>query len=265
MTMTSLRGISVKGWRKLSSWTLLGTLGCIAISVAFNFTYFSAVAPDALIEGVASAVVIPIILAGPLFFYLTLKLRELAVANHRLQELASTDALTACLNRGAFTTLVDGHLDRLPGMGGDRQGALLVIDADHFKSINDRYGHHCGDDALRAIADAIRSSVRKGDLIGRLGGEEFGVFLPDGAPEGASLVAERIRRAVGNAEFNPDGDPQRLSISVGGASFDRRVTFSDLFRIADEQLYSAKRSGRDRVELTFMPGMASSHLSIAVH
>ena len=81
---------------------------------------------------------------------------------------ASTDALTACLNRGAFTTLVDGHLERLPGMGGARQGALLVIDADHFKSINDRYGHHCGDDALRAIADAIRSSVRKGDLIRRL-------------------------------------------------------------------------------------------------
>ena len=247
MTMTSLRGISAKGWRKLSSWTLLGTLGCIAISVAFNFTYFSAVAPDALIEGVASAVVIPIILAGPLFFYLTLKLRELAVANHRLQELASTDALTACLNRGAFTTLVDGHLDRLPGMGGDRQGALLVIDADHFKSINDRYGHHCGDDALRAIADAIRSSVRKGDLIGRLGGEEFGVFLKGASPQVAALVAERIRRAIEKTPFMPDGSTYPLSVSVGVAVYDRPISFSDLFRIADRRLYGAKQSGRNRV------------------
>ena len=226
MTMTSLRGISVKGWRKLSSWTLLGTLGCIAISVAFNFTYFSAVAPDALIEGVASAVVIPIILAGPLFFYLTLKLRELAVANHRLQELASTDALTACLNRGAFTTLVDGHLDRLPGMGGDRQGALLVIDADHFKSINDRYGHHCGDYALRAIADAIRSSVRKGDLIGRLGGEEFGVFLPDVAPEGP--VDQRRRRVVRPARHVQRPFPDRRRAALFGQKIRPRPRRADL-------------------------------------
>ena len=245
MTMTSLRGISAKGWRKLSSWTLLGTLGCIAISVAFNFTYFSAVAPDAVIEGVASAVVIPIILAGPLFFYLTLKLRELAVANHRLQELASTDALTACLNRGAFTTLVDGHLDRLPGMGGDRQGALLVIDADHFKSINDRYGHHCGDDALRAIADAIRSSVRKGDLIGRLGGEEFAIVLPHANIGQALGICDRIRQAASGSNIAFGGETIQVTASIGLASWTGGSSPFVALKQADTALYTAKRDGRD--------------------
>lgn len=251
--MSGVSEISTRGWLQLARWTVFGTLGCIAISIGFNYVYFLDESRELLTKALVSAAIIPVILAGPLFFYLTLKLRELAIANHRLRELASTDSLTGCLNRGAFTSVIDSFL-KLRGVGKPPVGALLVIDADHFKSINDRFGHHRGDEALNLIASAIRASLHKGDWLGRLGGEEFGVFLPGADLAHASLVAERIRQTVNTIDFVANGERRDLSVSVGGAAFARRMTFSDLFRIADERLYAAKNTGRDRVEMTFIPG-----------
>jgi diguanylate cyclase len=251
--VNGVSGISMRGWLKLTQWTVFGTLGCIVISVTFNYLYFLNESPALMTKGLVSAAIIPVILAGPLFFYLTLKLRELAIANHRLRELASTDSLTGCLNRGAFTRILD---DFLHGRGAAETptGALLVIDADHFKSINDRFGHHSGDEALKVIATAIRASLRRDDRLGRLGGEEFGVFLPGADLAQASLVAERIRKMVNAVDFVAAGEPCDLSVSVGGAAFARRMSFGELFRIADERLYTAKKTGRDRVEMTYVPG-----------
>ena len=248
--MRAVSGISRRSWLKLTRWTVFGTLGCIAISIAFNCVYFWNEPSNVFAKSLISAAAIPIILAGPLFFYLTLKLRELAIANHRLTHLASIDSLTGCLNRGAFTRLIDGFLEG--GSSHLPSGALLVIDADHFKSINDRFGHHCGDAVLNLMADAIRVSLRKGDWLGRLGGEEFGVFLPDTDLAEASRVAERIRRRIHALGFTADGVQHELSVSIGGAAFDRQTTFADLFRIADERLYVAKKAGRDRIEMTRM-------------
>ena len=251
-----MTGISLRGRLKLAKWTVFGTLGCIAIAVAFNFAFFTAYAPQSRTIGVISAMIIPVLLAGPLFFFLTLKLRELAIANHKLRVLASTDGLTACLNRTAFTALVDIHLTNRTAA---TQGTMLVIDADHFKSINDRFGHFRGDEALKQIADVIRSELRKGDAVGRLGGEEFGVFLPGASAVDATAVAERIRLGVRAAGFQHDGQAQPLSISIGGASFSTAMPYRDLFRIADEQLYLAKSTGRDRVEMvTIGPDGAAS-------
>jgi diguanylate cyclase len=262
--VNGLSKISARGWLKLAQWTVFGTLGCIVISVAFNYVYFFNESPALLTKGLISAAIIPVILAGPLFFYLTLKLRELAIANHRLWELASTDGLTGCLNRGAFTRVVDNFLE-LRGIGNPPAGALLVIDADHFKSINDRLGHDRGDQALKLIAAAIGASLRKGDWLGRLGGEEFGVFLPGASLVEAAQVAERVRKSVNAVDFTADDERQELSVSVGGAAFAQRMTFADLFRIADERLYAAKNTGRDRVEITYVPAagfVAGSPLTI---
>ena len=247
---TDLRKISVRSWIKLARWTVLGTLGCMVVSLAFNYVAFADFPYDARRQGLVSAAIIPIILAGPLFFYLTRKLRELKIVNHKLNVLASTDSLTACLNRGAFSSQVDERLLRAGGRKPDGAGALLVIDADHFKAINDRFGHGQGDEALRIIARAIRTSVRSGDLVGRLGGEEFGVFLPGANEANAADVAERIRRAIADAVFLPNGARHPLSVSVGGAVYDARIDFSDLFRIADQRLYEAKEAGRNRVQLS---------------
>lgn len=250
--LSAVSGISTRSWVRLARWTVFGTLGCIVISVGFNYIFFRNELPDVFIKAIISASIIPVILAGPLFFYLTLKLRELAIANHRLSDLASTDSLTGCLNRGAFTRSIDNFLEISSG-GGPPAGALLVIDADHFKSINDRFGHHFGDEALQLMADAIRGLLRKDDWLGRLGGEEFGVFLHGADLAEASLVAERIRSMINTLDFTVNGECRELSVSIGGAAFVGRMTFSDLFRIADERLYAAKNTGRDRVEMTWVP------------
>ena len=246
--------MSQRGMIKLAGWTFFGTLGCLAISLAYNWYSFRDFDDAALRQGLISATVLPIILAGPLFFYLTKKLRELAIANHKLAILAATDSLTACLNRGAFSARVDGWLTGMLEPDAPETGALLVIDADHFKKINDRHGHGQGDEALKIIANAIQSSVRSGDFVGRLGGEEFGVFLPGATPESAREVAERVRCSVGSTEFRPNGQSARLSVSVGCATFAKPIGFSELFRVADERLYRAKNEGRNRVISTHVAG-----------
>ena len=124
---------------------------------------------------------------------------ELAETHRRLAEKASRDPMTGFLNRESFFAVLDGSRRK-----SDR-GALLLIDADHFKRINDGFGHLVGDEALLAIAAAIGRGIRGGDTIGRIGGEEFAAFLP-GADDGdAARVAERIRREVEAIRFLPAG------------------------------------------------------------
>jgi diguanylate cyclase (GGDEF)-like protein len=122
-----------------------------------------------------------------------------------------------------------------------------MIDADNFKTINDLFGHEAGDEALRIIARSIRAVLRTDDLLGRVGGEEFAVFLPGADRRATEIIAERIRRSVNLAAFAPDGRHRRLSVSIGGAVFEGATGFAELLRIADHRLYDAKRTGRNRV------------------
>lgn len=261
--IATLRNMTPRGRKKLFLWSTLGPLGCIIPATAVNLGLFASLGDEALRRAVISAVVNPIILAGPLFFYLSLKLRELAVVNYKLAEAAATDFLTGCLNRGSFSTQVEQCLSET-AEGSEPRGALLVIDADHFKKINDTYGHHEGDVALKTIANAIRTTVRRDDLVGRLGGEEFGVYLPNANEEVAKIVAERIRSTICALSFMPQGKPCPLTVSVGCATFARRTDFSELFRLADERLYQAKEAGRNRVQYAFINQMAPAGV-VALH
>jgi len=239
---TSLNAVT--GWTSVARWTFFGTLGCVLVSVAFNATVFKDLSDTAFWRSIMSATILPMALGLPLFFYMSMRLRGLAISNLRLGLVARTDSLTSCLNRGAFTSKVTtqlGHTDP------PAAGALLMIDADNFKAINDLFGHDAGDEALTIIARSIRSALRAGELVGRMGGEEFGVYLPEVDLRRAELVAERIRRSVNMAVFAPDGRPRLLSVSIGGAVFEAPSSFSELFHIADQRLYSAKESGRNRV------------------
>lgn len=193
--------------------------------------------------GSVASMVLPIVLGGPAMFYMQLRSAQLAEANRKLEALAATDWLTDCLNRRAFTTRVDAAL----GSGRNEGNALLVIDADHFKTINDRFGHHRGDEVLQLIAEAIRASVRDGDLVGRLGGEEFGVFMHGANDIIAMHVGERIRKSINALFVRSEDIAQRLSVSIGGATFEGTIGFAELFRVADMRLYEAKRQGRNRV------------------
>lgn len=235
----------------------LGTLCCIVL--AFTIDSYS-VAEERWRIGPTpwNNVIIPLLIAPPFFLYLLSKVRQLAIAHASLTVIATTDSLTSCLTRAAFSTMVEAYLDRLVEKQGFREGALLVVDVDNFKAVNDGFGHDVGDDALRLIVTTMKSALRDVDLLGRMGGEEFSVFLPGLPPHKVKHVAERLRSAVDEANFRPNGGSYDLSISVGGVTFGSPATFSELYKSADRRLYEAKQNGRNRVELGHIAAAAAA-------
>ena len=188
--------------------------------------------------------------AIPIQLYVISRVAKLHSDNAILYGRATRDGLTRVLNKTAFQSEVQDELRSL----GRRQGdgiafTLLIIDADHFKKINDRLGHPVGDQALMAIAAALRRSLRKDDIIGRIGGEEFGVLLRNAGYEEAKIVAERLRVAIHAISVGPRSQPTRLSASLGGVSFRQPLPYEVLYRAADTNLYKAKKGGRNRVDL----------------
>lgn len=227
--------------------SIVGALSCALIALVVDSFNFAEMSPDQVARAIVVNVALPCLLAGPLLFLLMSKIRQLAIAQQELAVLASTDSLTAVLNRGAFTMMVEAYLEQSQAHVRLRSGALLVIDADHFKTINDQFGHQLGDEALKRIADTIKVTLRGADIVGRVGGEEFGVFLPGATPDEANVVAERIRIAVGNVQLPPPASAKEVTVSIGGVTFDGAPTYDQLFSLADERLYGAKASGRNRI------------------
>lgn len=189
----------------------------------------------------------PLVMATPIVAYLLELLRRLARAKGEIEELARRDGLTGLLNRRAFFELAQATLERARDQPGPL--TLLVLDADHFKLINDGHGHAAGDEALKLIAATLLGATRQYDLVGRIGGEEFAVLLRGAAPDEASLVAERIVSAVRLADFRRAGRPVPLSVSVGIAMLEPGLDLDGLFARADAALYAAKRAGRGRSRL----------------
>ena len=162
-------------------------------------------------------------------------------------EMATTDPLTGLYNQRYLRR----HLSGLMESGQGRQLAVLMVDVDHFKSVNDRYGHASGDRALRLIADSLRINTRVFDSVARYGGEEFIVVMPGTSPSEATAAAERLRLAVEEIRFTPAaGSQMQLTVSVGVAcSFIATSSPEALVGAADTALYEAKRNGRNRVEI----------------
>ncbi|MFZ2103135.1 MAG: GGDEF domain-containing protein [Oricola sp.] len=232
--------------------TMIGTVACIAATLMVDSPNFVNLSQDALRRALMIDILLPAALAAPLLFIFMSKIRQLNLAREELELIASTDSLTRILNRGAFTMLVDAYLEKASKQEPVPPGALLVVDADHFKLINDRFGHAAGDNALVSIASTLQSSLRERDLVGRIGGEEFGVFLPNSEAQQAEIVAERIRSGVRAIDFHPMGDRYSLSVSIGGVIYDRKTSYDELFGAADQRLYFAKKSGRDQVKICFL-------------
>ncbi|QKD04522.1 GGDEF domain-containing protein [Mesorhizobium loti] len=247
--------LSPTSWGRVIAVTAAGTAFFIAVAFfvdSFNFPYLS---PEAVWRAQLTDLMLPLVLGGSFLFLLMWKIRQLAIAQRDLSIVAATDSLTAVLNRGAFSMLVEAYLEQTRKQEQTRSGALLIIDADHFKAINDRLGHDCGDQALKLIAQAIKGQLRGGDIVGRIGGEEFGVFLPGVDPSQSWLVAEAIRRRIREMDFSPGGRSCPLSVSIGGTSFSGPTTYEAIFSAADRRLYAAKSNGRDQV--SFDPTEAS--------
>ncbi|UVE70226.1 GGDEF domain-containing protein (plasmid) [Burkholderia pyrrocinia] len=174
-------------------------------------------------------------------------LQELQRTNEKLEYMAATDPLTGAANRRQFIERVEVEIARAR-----RNGApfsLLALDLDHFKAINDSYGHQTGDQVLQRFVKKCLDAIRPYDGVARVGGEEFMVLLPQAALDTARLVGERIRAAIAGTPFETgDGKPIEVTVSVGISEFGRDgETIDAILRKADERLYQAKHQGRNCV------------------
>jgi diguanylate cyclase (GGDEF)-like protein/PAS domain S-box-containing protein len=163
--------------------------------------------------------------------------------------LVSTDPLTGALNRRTFTTRGEAELKRARRHG--RPIAVAMVDIDHFKKINDSYGHRVGDRAICHAVNVLSDTLRESDILGRWGGEEFAVILTDIEEESAVIVAQRLRKAINGAVFTDataGTDPIGLTVSIGVAESGKAEDdLAYLIDQADQALYIAKRTGRDKV------------------
>lgn len=178
--------------------------------------------------------------------------------NLKLQALATHDPLTGILNARAYYARCDQYI-----MAANRKSenfSVLFIDLDHFKSVNDTYGHSAGDEVLKAVSATLQASIRRSDLLGRVGGEEFSVLLPNTPTDNALQVAETIRQAVEAAMPNIGTQTLRITASIGVASnAGNTQSLQSIQNEADQAMYLAKAAGRNRVSLIAQSMVQHAH------
>lgn len=175
---------------------------------------------------------------------------EVKKKNKALAFLASRDPLTGCLNRRAFFQLVEAQFKQT--IENDEAMTCIMLDIDHFKAVNDNYGHSVGDIVIKRLAKTVLSSLRSGDLACRYGGEEFCLYLKDTSAEAAHTIAERIRSEVEKLDFSDDPATKNMKItsSFGIADhLDNAQSLTEMIELADQALYYSKENGRNRVTL----------------
>ena len=172
---------------------------------------------------------------------------DLQILNEKLKHLATRDSLTDVLNRGSFFETAQQSL--VLSQRQKSTASFILMDLDYFKRINDTYGHFIGDKVLIHFTQTLQSFLRKSDLLGRVGGEEFAIFLPDTGLEDAFQLADKIRQTISDATLEVEGKTVTYTVSLGIESSEPEDQFIDqLFKRADLKLYGAKDKGRDRVE-----------------
>ncbi len=187
----------------------------------------------------------PMAISCPITFCIARMSQQLNLSQVELQRLADTDPLTQLPNRRVFFQAADLALKQAAKRGSAI--TLLIIDADHFKDLNDSYGHTTGDKALVAIARVLKTNFRPHDLISRVGGEEFAVLLMDTDVDRAQVLAQRV---VDKVAASPLSEPNAIieySVSCGIADTRSGYELQSLFKAADDAMYTAKERGRNRV------------------
>lgn len=173
-------------------------------------------------------------------------LMKLQRSHEELEELAATDSLTGATSRREFETRAAEEIARVKRS--EAPLSFVVIDLDHFKELNDRHGHGAGDEVLRAFVALVRGVMRQCDLIGRIGGEEFAMMLPDTTREGAAVVAERLRKRVETETVTVAGSQLRFTASLGVAQYGPDGNgYKSVIETADTRMYRAKQQGRNQV------------------
>ncbi|MEK6637834.1 MAG: GGDEF domain-containing protein [Pseudomonadota bacterium] len=220
--------------------TLLGTLLAVLVPVIVVATLLEPLREMSLqhYQGVLIAAgLIPLLITPPIAALLLHSMLMLKQTIQRVDSHMKFDGLTGIFNRSHFLDSV--RATRVNGM-------MLIVDVDHFKSVNDDLGHDAGDEVLRVLATRIAVAVGNDGLVGRLGGEEFAVFLPDQTHDAGALKAAVICDFV-RKNFIPVGDVRlRMTVSVGGALHHESAPLGHSLKLADQRLYCAKNAGRDR-------------------
>ncbi len=172
---------------------------------------------------------------------------ELKKSNDRLKQLSDTDPLTLIYNRRYMMNMLEKEMQRAERKGGHL--SLVMIDIDHFKHVNDQYGHQRGDEILASIARLSQSGLRSYDFVSRYGGEEFVLTMPETSHEDALIIAERLRNLIQNHSYTGSLKALKVTASMGVATYptDFITSVPDLIREADEAMYRAKVAGRNRV------------------
>ncbi len=229
--------------RVVTAATALSVALSLLLTVAANLWLRGHVPVVEIVIGVG----IPLVLS-PLFLYGFVALvHQLDLAEAHLRRLASEDDLTGAHNRRHILALAAAEWERSSRYG--RAFSLLMVDVDHFKKVNDVYGHAVGDDVLRALVRTCGVSLRRTATVGRLGGEEFLVLLPDTGEPAAAEVGERLRSASAALKITAQGQQLQITVSVGVAS--RRpdtASLESLLKRADDALYAAKAAGRNQLK-----------------
>ncbi|MBO6717619.1 MAG: GGDEF domain-containing protein [Rhizobiaceae bacterium] len=247
-----------RGWRRIILLTIAGTAACIALSLALNYLLLFSDTLSPFGRSMITATALPLLIGVPAFAYLGLKLEEARGYKRTLTRLASHDGLTDCFNVSAFGALIDRRAAP-PQPVGERRGAFLVIEVGNLRQINMRFGLAWGDEAVKLVAETIRASIRSGDIIGRIGSNEFAVFLPGATRENAVDVGERVRADVATAYFTPASVSARLDVRVGGIVFEQDLGFDDMFRAAEETLVEATPADQIRLSVINGNGQRAVH------
>lgn len=204
-----------------------------------------------LILNITLSIVIISILLGHIVYHLNrsnfFQARELKDQRQRIQILADHDQLTGLYTRREFENRYRNEFDRCERY--DSNLSVMMIDLDHFKEINDTYGHPIGDDVLETMGSLIQEQTRASDIAGRYGGEEFCLVLPETPEDGALKMAERLRESLANQTFNaPEGETFTVTCSIGIAEYESSINDpEELLGNADQALYEAKEGGRNQV------------------
>lgn len=183
--------------------------------------------------------------------------KELKSANIRLREQSQIDQLTGLNNRGYWEKCLVHEYNRHLRYGD--KCSLAMLDIDHFKKVNDTYGHQFGDKVLRIIAKTLTDNIRGTDIAGRYGGEEFGVILTGSNNKTSKIFAERFRKSVEALSISTGGREVRITVSIGLTEFNNNVdNYKELIEKADQALYESKRSGRNRITIYSDPARVAA-------
>jgi diguanylate cyclase len=226
----------------LAALTTVFTTLVPTLAVHFSIGHLRVLAPDIYYSTMAIAFFIPLFITYPIACFLLNMIRLMNLSIQKIDNHIKYDTLTGVMTRGYFMKDVERTQSQ--------SSVFLMIDADHFKAVNDTYGHAVGDDVLKDIAATMTNTIRNRGIVGRLGGEEFGVYLANMTHEDAHFIAWELCENMRNRAIKASNGFIHITLSIGLAVHDQAKSFDTTMREADECLYQAKRAGRDRVVST---------------